>query len=114
MEFTKLQTQWVEKWFISIDIEKNKITYKNLKNGDKTYKFSDPEEQVRADYFIDLVTKYQYDPENIDLEVEIWTSCKTRYLKWESPESKVLWNYCRYNDEIFWGMKRWKYWWSFL
>jgi len=71
MEFTKLQTQWVEKWFISIDIEKNKITYKNLKNGDKTYKFSDPEEQVRADYFVDLVTKYQYDSENIDLEVEM-------------------------------------------
>lgn len=71
MQLTKLQAHWVEKWFIEIDIEKNKITYKNLRNWDKRYKFSDPEEQVRADYFVDLVTKYQYEPENIDLEVEM-------------------------------------------
>lgn len=71
MELTKLQKLWVEKWLIEIDIEKNKITYKNLRNWDKKYKFSDPEEQVRADYFVDLVTKYQYEPENIDLEVEM-------------------------------------------
>ncbi len=71
MELTKLQKLGIEKWFIEIDQEKNKIVYKKLRNWDKKYKFSDPEEQVRADYFVDLVTKYQYEPENIDLEVEM-------------------------------------------
>lgn len=71
MELTKLQAVWVEKGYIEIDIEKNKITYKNLRNWDKKYKFSDPEEQVRSDYFVELVTKYEYEPEDIDLEVEM-------------------------------------------
>jgi len=71
MELTKLQKIWVDKKLIEIDLEKNKIIYKNLKSWNKKYKFSNPEEQVRADYFVDLVTKYQYEPENIDLEVEM-------------------------------------------
>ncbi|MDQ7022650.1 MAG: N-6 DNA methylase [Candidatus Gracilibacteria bacterium] len=71
MALTKLQNLGVDKGLIEIDIEKNKITYKNLRNGEKKYKFSDPEEQVRVDYFVELVTKYQYEPENIGLEVEM-------------------------------------------
>lgn len=71
MELTKLQLLWIEKWFIEIDIEKDRITYKNLKSWDKKIKFSDPEEQVRSEWYIDLVTKYQYEPQDIDLEVEM-------------------------------------------
>ncbi len=71
MELTKLQALWVEKWIIAIDTEKNRITYKNLKNWDKKYRLTDPEEQVRADYFVELVTKYQYESKDIDLEVEM-------------------------------------------
>ena len=71
MELTKLQKEWIQKGFINIDLENNRIIYKNLRSWDKKYKFSDPEEQVRADYFVDLVTKYQYEPKNIDLEVEM-------------------------------------------
>jgi len=71
MELTKLQKLWIEKGLIEIDKENNKIIYKNLRTWDKKYKFSDPEEQVRSEYFVDLITKYQYEPENIDLEVEM-------------------------------------------
>ncbi len=71
MQLTSLQQLWIEKGLISIDEESNKIIYKNLKNGEKKYKFSDPEEQVRADYFVDLIINYQYEAQDIDLEVEM-------------------------------------------
>lgn len=71
MELTKQQLLWIEKWFIEIDQEKQRVTYKNLRNWTKIYKLSDPEEQVRLEWFLDLVTKYQYDPQNIGLEVEM-------------------------------------------
>ncbi len=71
MELTKQHLLWIEKWFIEIDQEKDKVVYKNLRNWEKKYKFSDPEEQVRLEWFLDLVTKYQYEPQNIDLEVEM-------------------------------------------
>lgn len=71
MEYTKQHFLWIEKWFIEIDHENDKIIYKNLKNWDKKYKLSNPEEQVRLEWFLDLLTKYQYEPQNIDLEVEM-------------------------------------------
>lgn len=37
----------------------------------KTYKISDPEEKVRAPYYIELITKYKYPPSRIDLEVVV-------------------------------------------
>lgn len=55
-ELTKLQKLWIENGFIEIDQEKNKIVYKNLKKWDKKYKFSDPEEQVRSNYFVELTS----------------------------------------------------------
>lgn len=38
---------------------------------DQKYKFSDPEEQVRARYYVELIEKYQYPQERIDLEVTV-------------------------------------------
>ena len=61
----------INKWFIDIDTEKDRVIYKNLRNWDKKYKFSDPEEQVRLEWFLDLVTKYEYESKDIDLEVEM-------------------------------------------
>ena len=38
---------------------------------DKKYKFSDPEEKVRAEYYVELIERYQYPETRIDLEVEV-------------------------------------------
>ena len=38
---------------------------------DKKYKFSDPEEKVRAEYYVELIEWYQYPETRIDLEVEV-------------------------------------------
>jgi len=37
----------------------------------KKYQFSDPEEKVRASYYVELIEKYQYSPACIDLEVVV-------------------------------------------
>ena len=38
---------------------------------DKRYKFTDPEEQVRARYYVELIELYQYPETRIDLEVAV-------------------------------------------
>ena len=38
---------------------------------DKKYKFTDPEEQVRARYYVELIERYQYPENKIDLEVTV-------------------------------------------
>ena len=38
---------------------------------DKNYKFTDPEEQVRARYYVELIERYQYPEQRIDLEVSV-------------------------------------------
>lgn len=38
---------------------------------DKNYKFTDPEEQVRARYYVELIERYQYPENRIDLEVSV-------------------------------------------
>ena len=38
---------------------------------DKKYKFTDPEEQVRARYYVELIERYQYPENRIDLEVSV-------------------------------------------
>ena len=38
---------------------------------DKEYKFTDPEEQVRARYYVELIERYQYPENRIDLEVSV-------------------------------------------
>ena len=34
---------------------------------DKKYKFTDPEEKVRAEYYVELIERYQYPETRIDL-----------------------------------------------
>ena len=38
---------------------------------DKKYRFTDPEEQVRARYYVELIERYQYPESRIDLEVKV-------------------------------------------
>ena len=38
---------------------------------DKKYKFTDPEEEVRARYYVELIERYQYPENRIDLEVSV-------------------------------------------
>ena len=38
---------------------------------DKEYKFTDPEEKVRARYYVELIERYQYPENRIDLEVSV-------------------------------------------
>ena len=38
---------------------------------DKEYKFTDPEEKVRARYYVELIDRYQYPENRIDLEVTV-------------------------------------------
>ena len=38
---------------------------------DKKYRFTDPEEQVRARYYVELIERYQYPETRIDLEVAV-------------------------------------------
>ena len=38
---------------------------------DKKYKFTDPEEKVRAKYYVELIERYQYPENRIDLEVAV-------------------------------------------
>ncbi len=52
---------------LSVSEDNTKITY--LIRDEKTYKLSDPEEKVRAAYFVELVLDYQYPTDRIALEV---------------------------------------------
>ena len=38
---------------------------------DKKYRFTDPEELVRASYYVEIIERYQYFETRIDLEVEV-------------------------------------------
>ena len=38
---------------------------------DKQYRFKDPEEQIRASYYVELIERYQYPETRIDLEVTV-------------------------------------------
>lgn len=58
----------IENKLIELVNEKNQIKY-ILQN--KIYKYSDPEEKVRAEYYIELVKNYQYDPKKIDFEITV-------------------------------------------
>jgi type I restriction enzyme M protein len=53
---------------IAFDSEDKKITYLHQ---NKTYRFTDPEEQVRAETYCSLVLNYGYEPQYIDFEVSV-------------------------------------------
>ena len=58
----------IEKGLFSFSENRNKITYKKI---DKSYKFTHPEEPVRAKYYLELVEKYGYEWPRIDFEVSV-------------------------------------------
>lgn len=52
----------------------DRIVYIKTNRGGKpkSYRWSDPEEQVRAEFYAELVTRYKYPADRIDLEVEVY------------------------------------------
>src|SRR5690554_1421449 len=67
-EQTELIKLGVKKNYISFSTDNKRITY--VQQG-KTYRFTDPEEFVRAEYYVELIEKYQYQPKRIDLEIVV-------------------------------------------
>jgi len=65
---TNLIDQGVAKGLIAFDAEQKNITYKAQ---NKRLRFSDPEEQVRANSYLSLVLEYGYTAEQIDIEVAV-------------------------------------------
>ena len=49
----------------------NKGTTIHYTAPDKRYRFTDPEEKVRARYYVELIERYQYPETRIDLEVSV-------------------------------------------
>jgi type I restriction enzyme M protein len=62
----------LRKELFSISADGNRITYRCGHRGDTfSDNYQDPEETVRAGFFVELVERYQYRPELIDFEVEV-------------------------------------------
>ena len=67
---------WIElglrKELISISADGNRINYRcGHRDGTFSDNYRDPEEKVRAEFFVELVERYQYRPELIDFEAEV-------------------------------------------
>lgn len=61
-----------EKKYWRLDAEgKTPWIFYKLKSGERKEKISDPEEQVRAKFLLDLLEKYQYEAKNIEFEVRV-------------------------------------------
>jgi len=58
----------IDKGFIKLDDERKFITYVQ---PNKKYRFTDPEEKVRADIFLQLIFDYGYSPKRIELEYTV-------------------------------------------
>lgn len=58
----------IDKGLIQLDSPQKNITYIAC---NKKYRFSDPEEKVRAETYIKLILEYGYDTKRIDLEVKV-------------------------------------------
>ena len=57
-----------QKGYIQLLEEEKRIHYVSL---DKKYRFTDPEEQVRARFYVELIEHFQYSQNRIDLEVRV-------------------------------------------
>lgn len=68
-----------EKGYISISRDGSKVTYLSQGYVDN---FTDPEEQVRAEFYIDLIEKYKYKPDKNIIELE-------KYRKIGHPHKKT-------------------------
>jgi len=58
----------INKNYISTSQDKSKIIYVAI---DKTYSFKNPEEKIRASFYVELIEKYKYPPERVDTEVVV-------------------------------------------
>lgn len=65
--FLKNVERGIAKKLLSLSSDESKVTYHCSRNH--TENFKDPEEIVRASYFVELIEDYQYPKEKIDLEV---------------------------------------------
>lgn len=67
--FEKNILRGLDKGIISFDKDKNKIIY----SCSREYKtnFKNPEEKIRASYFVELILDYHYPAKRIDLEVTV-------------------------------------------
>ena len=61
----------IDDGYIKIDEVKNKISYTTRSGTTKTYTWNYGEEKVRAEFYSELIYKYLYEPQRIDLEVEV-------------------------------------------
>lgn len=61
-------TYGVDKGYFIVSDTGSRITYRHLS---KSYKFTDPEEEVRSRYYLELIEKYGYTPDCIDVEVVV-------------------------------------------
>ena len=93
----------IEKGLISINEDKSRITY-FTKPQSKSYRYSDPEEKVRAVVFLQLILDYEYPINRIQLEVQVprrtpndWADivvfnddeCKSPYIVVECKNEEV-------------------------
>ena len=60
-------------------IELGKIYYSQSGNRKQSITVRDPEELVRAEIYLDLVTKYRYNPKDIGIEVSIQVGSSNKY-----------------------------------
>lgn len=60
--------QGIEKGLISFNDDKTRITYKHQA---RTYSYKDPEEQVRAEVYLQLIFEYSYLPKRIQVELVV-------------------------------------------
>ena len=61
--------QAIDAKYAFIDEKKNKITYVTSDNHSENY--SDPEEKVRAEFWAELIYKYDYPAKRIKVEVSV-------------------------------------------
>jgi len=57
-----------EKNYITFAKDKAKVTYNAI---DKTYSYKNPEEKVRASFYVELIEKYKYPENRLDTEVVV-------------------------------------------
>ena len=57
-----------DKKYITFSKDKSKITYNEI---NKTYSFKNPEEKVRASFYVELIEKYNYPENRLDTEVVV-------------------------------------------
>ena len=57
-----------DKKYITFSRDKSKVTYNAI---DKTYSFKNPEEKVRASFYVELIEKYNYPENRLDTEVVV-------------------------------------------